>query len=252
MKTTRWLAIGLVSVAWACDTGTVEPPADADGESLTEALATVTADAVIEDLAGMTEMLPGPAAVGPADGMGARRNLVRDRVVTYFDESGAEQAGYDPALTASVHSVFTLEGQIERPGMEATLTRSRDLWVTGLLGDETTRTFNGTGEEAHSRTRVRDDRGLRTFEMEATAVITDVVRAVDREAQPWPLSGTITRSWRVVIGTSQNGEVVRERTATITFDGTQYALMVIDGEEFEVDLAAGPGDRAAHRRGQRP
>lgn len=252
MRTTRWLALGVLTVAWACDTGSVAPTPDADGESLAEALATVSADAVIEDLAGMSEMLPGPAAVGPAEGMGARRNLIRDRVVTFYDEAGAEQAAYDPALTESVHSVFTLEGEIERPGMTATLTRSRDLWVTGLLGDEEIRTFNGTGEESHSRTRVSDDQGLRTFEMDATAVITDVVRAVDREAQPWPLSGSITRTWRVVIGTSQNGEVVRERTATITFDGTQYALMVIDGEEFEVDLGAGPGDRASHRRGQRP
>ncbi len=252
MRSTRCLVLGVASLALACDQGTTAPAGDADGDVLTEALATVSADAAIEDLAGMSEMLPGPAAVGPADGMGARRNLIRERTVTYFDESGAEQPGYDPALTASIHSVFTLEGEIERPGMEATLSRSRDLWVTGLLGDEVTRTFNGTGEEAHSRTRVRDDQGLRTFEMEATAVITDVVRAVDREAQPWPLSGTITRSWRVVIGTSQNGEVVRERTATITFDGTQYALLVIDGEEFEVDLAAGPSDRAHHRRGQRP
>lgn len=123
------------------------------------------------------------------------------------------------------------------------------MWVTGLLGEETTRTFNGTGTESHSRTHVRDNVGTRTFEMDAQATIQDVVRAVDRVAQPWPLSGTITREWQIVIGNDGIDDVVRTRTVIITFNGTQYATLTVDGETYEVDLAAGPADRPLRRRG---
>jgi hypothetical protein len=245
--------LAALAILAACDSGGVAAP-EADDASLDDALALVTADAVLEDLDAMNDMMaPTVPAVAGGQGsapgaMGSRSHLVRERTVVFYDAGGAEQEAYDALLTASIHLTLSLSGDIERGAMSASMSRSRDLWVTGLEGEETTRTFNGTGEESHDRTRVTDARGTRTFSMEAQAVIEDVVRAVDREAQPWPLSGTITREWTVVIGSDAGGEVTRNRTVTITFDGTRYALMTVDGETFEVDLAAGPADRPTRRR----
>jgi hypothetical protein len=43
--------------------------------------------------------------------------------------------------------------------------------------------------------------------------------------------------------------VTRERTVVITFDGTQFATLTVNGgDKFEVDLAARQSDRAVRRR----
>jgi hypothetical protein len=266
---TRWLAGSvtprLAAALWlaafaaltACDGGGVTLPEDDDAR-LADAVALTAADAALEDLAVMNDMLvSGPAAgpasaasrLGPGGTMGGRASLIRERTVTFFDAGDVEQESYDPVFTDAVHMTMIMEGEVERSGFSATLSRTRDLWVTGLVGAETVRTFNGTGTESHSRTRVLDEQGTRTFSMEAQATISDVVRAVDRETQPWPLSGTITREWDIVIGSTASGDVVRHRVVTITFDGTQFALMTVDGETFEVDLAAGPDARPHRHRG---
>jgi hypothetical protein len=262
---TRWLAgsvtprlaaalsLAALAALTACDSGGVTLPEDDDAR-LTDAVALTAADAALEDLAAMNEMLvSGPASaasrLGPGGTMGGRASLIRERTVTYFDADEVEQESYDPVSTDAVHMTLIMEGEVERSGFSAALSRTRDLWVTGLVGAETVRTFNGTGTESHSRTRVLDEQGTRTFSMEAQATISDVVRAVDRETQPWPLSGTITREWDVVIGSTASGDVVRHRVVTITFDGTQFALMTVDGETFEVDLAAGPDARPHRHRG---
>lgn len=250
------LALGALLAVAACDNGGTVTAPENFTEQLDAAVAVVAADAALEDLTAMNDMMPVGAFAAPGMrggpggmGMGVRDNLVRERSVAFFDAQDNEQDDYDALLTASIHYTMSMEGAISRDGFEASLSRSRDMWVTGLAGTETTRTFNGTGTESHSSTRVIDDLGTRTFSMEGTATISDVVRAVDRNAQPWPLSGTITRHLVVTIGNGPNGDETRDRTVTITFDGTQYARLVVDGEEYEVDLAAQPNDRPVRHRG---
>jgi len=36
----------------------------------------------------------------------------------------------------------------------------------------------------------------------------------------------------------------------LTFNGTQFAILTVDGEEFEVDLAARAAERASRKKGQ--
>jgi hypothetical protein len=71
---------------------------------------------------------------------------------------------------------------------------------------------------------------------------------VPRAENPWPLSGTITRVITVVITNGPNGDVTHERTVVITFNGTQFVTLTVNGEEFELDLAARLSDRGVRRR----
>lgn len=241
----------LVALAACGDTSTTNTADD----FLTDDLAEVAADAALEDLAVMTDALPtaGPlGAFGPfggQGGLGSRGALERDRTVTFLDADGVEQEAFDELTTASVHIVTTVEGDIARGSMTASVERHRDMWVTGLAGEETERTWDGTGSSEVERTRVSDEHGTRSYDLSSSMVVDAVVRAVDKVASPWPLSGSITRMVRVEIVNGPNGDEVRERTAVITFDGTQYATLEIDGEVYEVDLAARQSDRASRRRG---
>jgi len=79
--------------------------------------------------------------------------------------------------------------------------------------------------------------------MSSSSVITDVVRAVPKEENNpfvprekilYPLSGTITRDVTVVILNGRNGDETRTKHVVITFNGTQFVTMTVDGEPIEV------------------
>lgn len=255
LRTTPLALAALAAVAGCDDTGTLP---EVETVRLNADVAEVVADAALEDLAVMNDLVLGPAMgprggpFGMPGGLGSRAGLEKDRTVTFFDTDGAEQEAFDALTTASVRIVTTVEGEIERDAFSASVERRRDLTVTGLAGEETERTWNGTGSSEVSRTRVTDDAGTRSYDMESSAEIEDVVRAVDRVAQPWPLSGSITRHVEVVVVNGPNGDVSFERTTVLTFNGTQFATLEVDGESYEVDLAARAQDRASRRKGGQP
>ena len=235
------VALSVVALAACSDT------AGPDGTDSLESLLTldvamVSADALIEDVAELQLAfwggLGGPAAA-PLD---------RVRTVTYFDADGVQQEAYDEVTTASVHIVSEISGEMGRENWSGTISRTRDMTITGLVGDETTRMANGTGNGTVSRSRHSDQDGDRTYDMTGASVITDVVRGLPREDNPYPLSGTITRDVTVVIVNGPNGDETRTRHVVITFNGTQFATMTVDDESFEVDLSTRSGRRPFRRR----
>jgi hypothetical protein len=221
---------------------------DADLGDLDLAVATVAAEATLDDVESMTIesvglLAPGLAGIqGPQGKLAPGDDLERSRVVTFYDEGGAVMDEFDPLLTERVEIDVDIEGSLERPMWTGQVERHRDIIVSGLLGDETERTWNGTGSDEHSAVRVLDEGDMeRSFEGQAT--IEDVVVAVPRSENPWPISGTITRHVEVTVVNGPQGDLTRERTVVVTFDGTQYPTMTVNGEEFEIDLA----DRQGHR-----
>jgi len=92
--------------------------------------------------------------------------------------------------------------------------------------------------------------------MSSSSVIADVVRAVPKEENDpfvprekilYPLSGTITRDVTVVILNGRNGDKTRTKNVVITFNGTQFVTMTVDGEPREVDLSAKKGRNPIRR-----
>jgi hypothetical protein len=225
----------------ACNDTAQEP---FDDPSL-DIVAEVAADAALEDLAFMNEAIPvGGSALVQVPGQGTEH----ERTVTWFDGDGQEMDAYDPLLTARLEWTHRFTVQMGRGPVSGEMVRNREMVVSGLLGTETTRTHNGLGTDDRNRVFVNPVHGERTYDMSATVTIVDVVIAVDREAQPWPLSGTITRQLIVEVGNGPQGDVHREQTTVITFDGTRYPTMTLNGVEYEIDLDAPPGWQSSRRR----
>jgi hypothetical protein len=240
------LGLGAMAALWACDDATTGLDG-LEGDLVDQDVALLAADAASGDLSAVTGLFLGGPSAAPGDG---RMELVRSRTVDHYDASGAIQDAYDPLTTASIHTVLEVEGATERMEMEMSLSRTRDIWVTGLEGEETSRTANGGGVEARSRARMSDEHGDRTYTMSGTVLIEDVVHGVPREEFPWPLSGTITREIQVEKTGGPDGDQSFSKTVVITFDGESVVTMTVDGEAFELDLEERGRDRVRRRRGR--
>jgi hypothetical protein len=191
-------------------------------------VAVVASDAALEGLRVMQD---------PGMGM---HGFDRTHAVEFFAANGDPQDHFDPLTTESIHLTQDVSGVVTRDTWSATIERHRDMTVSGLAGEETTRTWNGTGSEVVSRSRMTDGGTTRTFDLSGDFAIADVVVPVGGD-QHWPLSGTITRHWLVTVTGGPNGDQTRERTAVITFNGTQNVTVNVNGDEFELDLSTRPG-----------
>ena len=205
-------------------------------------VAMVAADGLLDDLSTITQLF------SFASGASLAPSITRSRVVEFFDGAGNPQEAFDELTTASIHIVSEMSGEFSREGWSASISRSREMTITGLEGEETSRTANGSGTGEITRSRHLDDGGTRSYEMSGTSTIEDLVHGVPREDNPWPLSGTITREMTVQIVNGPDGDQTVERTAIVTFNGTQFVTMTVNGESFEVDLSARSGTRPFQRR----
>ena len=237
----RSLAIVPALVLAVACSDTPNEPSELDAQ-INEDVAAYVADLTGDDLVLMTSFaelsMGAPALSPPFDG-----SLTVTREVTYYDgsEPPATMEFYDPLLTASINFVFSLEGERSRTtqtgSMSVEVSRNRDLWITGLEDEEVERTWNGSGNQDVDKVRSSDDRGTWTYDMTASALIEDVVIGVPRSENPWPLSGTITREIHVEVVNALGDTHIRDRTVVITFNGTQFVIASVNGEEFEIDLA---------------
>lgn len=175
--------------------------------------------------------------------------LTLDRQYAFYNAANAPMETFDQLLTAKIHFIKHLEGSIDRTfeggTMNADVSYDRDMMVTGLAGEETSRTWNGTGASEISRTRMSDTHGTRTYDLAASVAVAGVVipRRTAEQVDAWPTAGTITK---VVTGTVSNGDETRDvsRTVIITFNGTSLPGVTVNGEPFVIDLAARKARRA--------
>ena len=235
------LALGLFTLVACSDT--VGP--DAFEDSLTFDVAMIAADAAIDQLGDMGFLFGGGAVPAPT----AESTRTVTRTATFYDAAGNEH-DRDPLTTASVHLVIESTHEFSRDSWSATGTRSRDLWITGLLGEETTRTVNGTGHGEVSRSKHTDADGTRTYDMSSTSVMDNVVHTVPRTGDAWPLSGTITRNMTINVVNGPDGDVTRTRTVVITFNGTYLVTMTVGDETFEIDMSTRSDRHPFQRRGR--
>ena len=251
-KSSRPVLLAVTALFAACAEGSMGP--DAPDPSL-DVVAQTSADAALADLgfmrADLGTLFSAPVAeVGPASSApaGAQRP---SRNATFYDADGNVMEAYDSLLTASLSWSSSHEHQMSRGAMSGSMSHERQMQVSGLLGIEAERVHNGSGQDARQRLRVDDENGDRSYSMQSDVRIEVVVRPVDREAQPWPRSGSITRTVQIDIVNGPEGDVSRNVVSVLTFDGSQFPTMLVNGEAFEVDLAARPGTPAAQRKQRR-
>ncbi len=244
----RTLAVGVLGLAAGCSQDGTSPT----DVTLDRDVALFAADAAGQDI----EMMRGPGGrfgLGLPAGPGSFEcenasppGLTVTRTCAFYDGDGIEQDAFDAQSTAMVVVHAEMEGTIDRGEWSATVSRVRDYTVSGLEGDETTLTWDGTG--SGTMTRIRQTRSGDQVQMdmvseeEAIGVIIPVPRTPDG----WPLAGTITSSVTVTITGGPRDGVTRQRDVTITFDGTQWATVTVNGETFTIDLA----NRQHARRGR--
>ena len=246
MKPFALTAVTVLGMA-ACEDG-VTNPSELDDSALLADVALVVADGMFQDLAHMESTTVwggiGFAPEGAAIEIQGSRSF--SKTVTFFDAEDKEQNGYDPATTAKMHIVADLTREVTHTFWSAEIERHREMDVIGLEGPETERTWNGTTSGSVKRSRHPEGGTVRYYDMTSSGVITEVVRGVPRADNPYPKSGTITRTIHAEI-TVDGEKEVRDIVATITFDGDNTATITVDGESWEINL----DDRNVNRRFQR-
>jgi len=246
MRIRNLTILGLVAALAACGESTSSP--DFDSDLLDIDVALVVADGVLSDLAFAAVMFdPPPPPPGRRGGHGQGEH---SGTVTFLDANGNEQESMDDLTTATIIHSGTMTREASRDGWTASIEGTREQTITGLLGEETSRTLNGTGTEHVLRSRHSDEDGTRSYEMNSTMTWTDVVHGVPLSENPYPLSGSINRSMTIVVVNGPNGDETRSRTGVVTFDGTQFATLILDGESHEIDLST-RNDRDPLHRGDR-
>lgn len=160
--------------------------------------------------------------------------LTRTHSYQFLDATSAPQTAYDSLATASIHFVSSLTGTTTS-GPWMSVDESRDLVESGLLGLETTRAWNGTGNAARQDS-VRLTDGTRVLlERSIATRVEDVVVPVPWTHDTYPLSGSILTH---LIATG-NGKVV-DQTSTLSFNGTRYATLAVGDTTYTVDLQRPP------------
>jgi hypothetical protein len=262
MTRTRFMLAGLFVAAAACSGGDTTSTTAGDAV-ITADVSSAAADGIAEDVDVMTGMdgtignsanLNGASFESPGDfrpGLSGctfsgssfqcpattRNGLTVTRTITLLDAGGQTESAYDPLLTASIHVVADISGDVTHGPWTATVIRHRDFTITGLAGTETTRTVNGTGNE--SVTHSRDTNKPRAYDITGSSVVTDVVLPVRTTdgGNGWPTSGTITRTFTITVTAGPNAGKTTTRTITITFNGTSNPTATINGTTFAIDLS---------------
>lgn len=169
--------------------------------------------------------------------------LTITRSYAFWDENNVPQDHYDAQLTAKANIKTHIEGERSGEFWSGSILRDRDLTVTGLLGPETQRTWNGTGSSTVEHSRHTED-GDRSYAISCTLTVVDVVVPVPNGTPRFPLSGTITHQCTITFeGGARDGQSI-QRTAIVTFNGTTTATVTVGNRTFDIDLTTrhrGPG-----------
>ncbi len=162
----------------------------------------------------------------------------------FFDANGQLLPLFNDPATALVDMMATESGiRLATDGAD-TISRTRDLKLIGGLHG-TTRTWSGSGSRTDGRVRT-DSAVTRTASTSDASTFSSIVIQLPRSANPWPMSGTVTR---LVTGT---GTVIRNgktktlsisKTVVVTFNGTSTVPMTVGGVAFTLDLSTGKATR---------
>jgi hypothetical protein len=113
--------------------------------------------------------------------------------------------------------------------------------VSGLLGHETSRTWNGTGARSDAGFH-QEDAKTRTYHTTDAVTFASVLVHLPRSTNPWPISGTVTRQIAgsgTVVNAGTTRSFTMSKTVTITFNGTRLVPMLVGTVPFTLDLLTG-------------
>lgn len=151
------------------------------------------------------------------------QGLSVSRSFAFYNGQGQTVQNWDPAVVESVNFQAQVDGEFSRDFVwTASIHRTADLTVSGLISHAPQRTWNGTGTGDDAISHVGID-GIRTLSGTSTVAVTNVVMPAKDAASQIPLSGSIgidvdyTASLQGATGTVSK-EVTRH--VAVTFNGT--------------------------------
>ncbi len=170
-------------------------------------------------------------------------------VRAFYDAGGGEMAQFDPVLTTRMLTMSTAAGSFSGPRFSATRGFSSSLDARGISSLQDTLRFSGVANDTCQSAFVSMD-SLRTchFYMESAGALMDVRWLKPVADHPWPISGSA--AWRVKADRLRSGsrsDVAAHLVAdvTVTFDGTRYARVTVNGLwTYVLDLQTGTCVRA--------
>jgi hypothetical protein len=256
-NSTRLLCTALVAAVAACADSTA-PASSLTDVMLTRDAGNDVAETTAQDIGEMigSEALVGmPMAVGPEGATpggcswsaAASRfvcptftnpdGLTLDRSFAFY-AGGVAQQSYDATATDSINFQGALKGMLSRPGRTVWINTSRNMTVSGLAGAETQRSWSGTGTRTDSA-HVTNDGVARRTRIHSVDQVAAVIYALPRSANPYPKSGTITHDITMT-SEADAASGTRSRSATrhvvVTFNGTQFASVMIGTTQCSLDL----------------
>lgn len=185
----------------------------------------------------------GAGAFAQAETTFTQGNITYTLGVTFYDADGNALTGYGP----SAHRMLVTTratGAITDQQFTASLGHAGSLDVTGLEASLDTLVFNGASNDSVDASFTSLD-GLRSryFKWRSGAVLTNTDLLKNRQANPYPLSGTLTyivHAERFTSGQFADVDKTWDATVTIVFDGTANPALTVNGVfHYRVNLVSG-------------
>ncbi len=195
------------------------PPEGLTDVEVAQDLALSSGDAIAGDVADLiaNELFVGLGAP-PAGAPEAPSDLVVSRTRTCYDQNGNAQTECNRLTTASIRVQWTADGTRETENLSAHIHHTRDVTISGLLGEETSRTHNGVGTSNDTVTITREAM-TKTVAESSVDSVRNVVFNLPRATNPWPVSGSIVRRVEATITITGPREETRtvSRRVEVTF-----------------------------------
>jgi hypothetical protein len=147
------------------------------------------------------------------------------RSYAYYDVNGQPMQTLDNVKTASINYQLSVNGTHVRDSTFTGIThRNRNVTVSGLLGSETSRRWDGYGASADTNTH-HDAVSIRRYTGKSTDSLKAVVYPQPRTHGSFPLSGSTVRAVNFTVTSTGRGIETRsvDRRVVTTYNGTSLA-----------------------------
>ena len=255
-------AVFMTVGAVACSTDVLSPPT-LDDAQITADVAATSGDAVASQIAGFNDNVAAAGSfsmVAPSysvtvgkgtqpsfTGISAsctytsasgrysctattERGLTVTRSFAFYNAQGQTVQTYDPSVVESANFQATVDGTFTNGLVwNATIHRTADLTVSGLISHAPQRTWNGTGTGDDQISHVGLD-GVRTLAGTSTLTVTNVVMPGPDAVSQVPLSGSIALAVQYtasLVGAAGSASKQVNTTVTVTFDGTNTPALQV-------------------------
>ena len=158
------------------------------------------------------------------------RGLSVTRSFAFYDAQGQTVQTFDPAVVESANFQATVDGTFTSGLVwNASVHRTADLTVSGLISHAPQRIWNGTGTGDDQIQHIGLD-GVRTLAGTSAVTVTDVVMPGKDATSQVPLSGSIAIDVQYtasLVGAGGSASKEVSSTVSVTFDGTNAPALQI-------------------------